>query len=256
MRLNNKIALITGAGSGIGKATAIRFAAEGAAVAVADLSRSTAQKTVSKIEKLGGRAIAISGDVSIGVDAESMVTSTVDVFDRLDILINSAGITARNALSPGSDPEEIWDRVFEVNLKGTYLISSHAVKVMQKGNGGSIVNLSSIMGLVGYPAGLGGGFNPYPPSKGGVIQLTKNMAIDFAKDNIRVNCLCPGFVETDLTKSLTKDPKIRESLEDRHPIGRLGKPEEIAYAALYLSSDEASYITGVSLAIDGGYTAQ
>ena len=256
MRLNNKIALITGAGSGIGKATAIRFAAEGAAVAVSDLSRTAAQKTVSKIEKLDGRAITISGDVSIGVDAESMVTSTVDVFDRLDILINSAGVTARNALSPESDPEEIWDRVLEVNLKGTYLISSHAVKVMQKGNGGSIVNLSSIMGLVGYPAGLGGGFNPYPPSKGGVIQLTKNMAIDFAKDNIRVNCLCPGFVETDLTKSLTKDPKTRESLENRHPIGRLGKPEEIASAALYLSSDEASYITGVSLAIDGGYTAQ
>ncbi len=256
MRLNNKIALITGAGSGIGKATAIRFATEGASVAVVDLSKTDAQKTVSKIENLGGKAIAISGDVSIGVDAESMVSSTVDVFNRLDILINSAGVTARNALSPGSNPEEIWDRVLEVNLKGTYLISSYAVKNMQKGNGGSIVNLSSIMGLVGYPAGIGGGLNPYPPSKGGVIQLTKNMAIDFAKDNIRVNCLCPGFVETDLTKSLTEDPKIRESLENRHPIGRLGKPEEIASAALYLSSDEASYITGVSLAVDGGYTAQ
>ena len=255
-RLKDKAALVTGAGSGIGRAVATLFASDGASVACADLSHARAEETAAEIERLGGRAVALSGDVSVAEDAAGMADSAVDALGRLDIVVNSAGVTARNALPPGSDPDDVWDRVIEVNLKGTYLVSRCAVPHMQRGGGGSIVNLASTMGMVGYPPGLGGALNPYPPSKGGVIQLTRNMAVDLARDGIRVNCLGPGFVETDLTKSLTDDPSTRRMLESRHPIGRLGRPDEVAYAALYLASDEASYVTGTALTVDGGYTAQ
>ena len=254
-RLKDKAALVTGAGSGIGRAAAALFASEGARVACADLSHASAEETVAEIERIGGRAVALSGDVSVAEDAAGMVDGAVDALGRLDIVVNSAGVTARNALPPGSDPDDVWDRVIEVNLRGTYLVSRCAVAHMRREDGGSIVNLASTMGMVGYPPGLGGALNPYPPSKGGVIQLTRNMAVDLARDGIRVNCLCPGFVETDLTKSLTDDPPTLEMLESRHPLGRLGRPEEVANAALYLASDEASYVTGAALTVDGGYTA-
>ena len=254
-RLRNKTALVTGAGSGIGRAAALLFASEGAGVACADLSQDRAGDTAAEIERSGGRAVALSGDVSVAEDAAGMVDGAVDALVRLDIVINSAGVTARNALPPGSDPDAVWNRVIEVNLTGTYLVSRCTVDHMRRGGGGSIVNLASTMGMVGYPPGLGGALNPYPPSKGGVIQLTRNMAVDLARDNIRVNCLCPGFVETDLTRSLTDDPATREMLESRHPLGRLGRPEEVANAALYLASDESSYVTGAALTVDGGYTA-
>ena len=205
-RLKDKAALVTGAGSGIGRAAAVLFASEGASVACADLSHARAQETVAEIERLGGRAIALSGDVSVAEDAAGMVDGAVDALGRLDIVVNSAGVTARNALPPGSDQDDVWDRVIEVNLRGTYLVSRCAVAHMQRGGGGSIVNLASTMGMVGYPPGLGGALNPYPPSKGGVIQLTRNMAVALARDGIRVNCLCPGFVETDLTKSADRRP--------------------------------------------------
>lgn len=254
-RLKDKTALVTGAGSGIGRAAAALFASEGASIACADLSQDRSEETAAEIERSGGRAVALSGDVSVAEDATGMVDGAVDSLGRLDIVVNSAGVTARNALPPGSDPDDVWDRVIEVNLRGTYLVSRCAVDHMRRGDGGSIVNLASTMGMVGYPPGLGGALNPYPPSKGGVIQLTRNMAVDLARDNIRVNCLCPGFVETDLTKSLTDDPPTLEMLESRHPLGRLGRPEEVAHAALYLASDEASYVTGAALTVDGGYTA-
>ena len=254
-RLKDKAALVTGAGSGIGRAVSALFASEGARVACADLSHASAEETVAEIERIGGRAVALSGDVSVAEDAAGMVDGAVDALGRLDIVVNSAGVTARNALPQGSDADDVWDRVIEVNLKGTYLVSRCAVAHMQRCGGGSIVNLASTMGMVGYPPGLGGALNPYPPSKGGVIQLTRNMAVDLGRDGIRVNCLCPGFVETDLTKSLTDDPPTLEMLESRHPLGRLGRPEEVANAALYLASDEASYVTGAALTVDGGYTA-
>ena len=256
MRLKDKVALVTGAGSGIGRAVALRFANEGASVAASDISIANAQETASMVEELGGRTIALSGDVSVGEDAEAMVEATVSEFGRLDILLNSAGISARNALPEGASPEAIWDKVIEVNLKGTYLVSWYAVPEMEKVGGGSIINLASTMGLVGYPAGFGGGFNPYPPSKGGVVQFTRTLAIDSARKNIRVNCLCPGFVATNFTKALTDDPETNAFLEELHPMGRLGRPEEVANAALYLASDDASYVTGVALTVDGGYTAQ
>ena len=256
MRLENKVALVTGGGSGIGRACAEMFAREGARVAVSDISLERAQATTQFVTSHGGDAIAISGDVSVGDDAQNMVSATVEKFGKLDVLVNSAGVSARNAMPKGSSPEEVWDKVIDVNLKGTYMVSWHAMPEMAKSGGGSIINLSSIMGLVGYPVGMGGGFNPYNPSKGGVLQFTRNLAIDSASKNVRVNCICPGYVETDLTSALTKDAEALSRLETLHPIGRLGQPEEIAYAALYLASDESGFVTGTPLVVDGGYTAQ
>ena len=256
MRLESKVALITGGGSGIGRACAEMFAREGARVAVSDISLERAQATTQFVTSHGGDAIAISGDVSVGDDAQNMVSATVEKFGKLDVLVNSAGVSARNAMPKGSSPEEVWDKVMDVNLKGTYMVSWHAVPEMAESGGGSIINLSSIMGLVGYPVGMGGGFNPYNPSKGGVLQFTRNLAIDSASKNVRVNCICPGYVETNLTSALTKDAEALSRLETLHPIGRLGQPEEIAYAALYLASDESGFVTGTPLVVDGGYTAQ
>ena len=256
MRLESKVALITGGGSGIGRACAEMFAREGAKVAVSDISLERAQATTQFVTSHGGEAIAISGDVSVGDDAQNIVSATVEKFGKLDVLVNSAGVSARNAMPKGSSPEEVWDKVMDVNLKGTYMVSWHAVPEMAKSGGGSIINLSSIMGLVGYPVGMGGGFNPYNPSKGGVLQFTRNLAIDSASKNVRVNCICPGYVETNLTSALTKDAEALSRLETLHPIGRLGQPEEIAYAALYLASDESGFVTGTPLVVDGGYTAQ
>lgn len=256
MRLESKVALITGGGSGIGRACAEMFAREGAKVAVSDISLERAQATTQFVTSHGGEAIAISGDVSVGDDAQNIVSATVEKFGKLDVLVNSAGVSARNAMPKGSSPEEVWDKVIDVNLKGTYMVSWHAMPEMAKSGGGSIINLSSIMGLVGYPVGMGGGFNPYNPSKGGVLQFTRNLAIDSASKNVRVNCICPGYVETDLTSALTKDAEALRRLETLHPIGRLGQPEEIAYAALYLASDESGFVTGTPLVVDGGYTAQ
>lgn len=256
MRLKDKVALITGGGSGIGRASAVIFAREGGKVVVSDLNEAPALETVEQVKAINGETSFVTGDVSKNQDAERMVQTAVETFGKLDILVNSAGVSGRAALPDSATPEEVWDRVIEVNLKGTYLPSWHAVPEMERAGGGSIINLASIIALVGYPAGLGGGFNPYASSKGGVLQLTRNLAVDCARKNIRVNCICPGYIATNMTKSLTDDPEVLEQLEQRHPIGRLGRPEEIAYAALFLASDESSFVTGAPLVVDGGYTAQ
>ena len=257
MRLESKVALITGGGSGIGRASALLFAREGARVVAADNNAAQAEATAAAIADTGGEAKAVSGDVTRTDDALRMVRAAVDGFGRLDVLVNSAGVTTRNALAPGASPEELWDRVIEVNLKGTYLVSWHAVPEMKRSGGGLIINLSSIIGLVGYAQGSGpGGFNPYAASKGGVVQFTRNLAVDCAADKIRVNCICPGYTETAMTEVLTTDPELGPALLERHPIGRFGRAEDIAYAALYLASDESSFVTGIPLAVDGGYTAQ
>ena len=256
MRLDKKVALITGGGSGVGRATALLFAREGARVVVSDLNEGSARQTAEQVRTEGGEATEVVGDVSRNADAQRMAQAAVDDFRQLDVLVNSAGIPARSALGPEASPEAVWDRVMDVNLKGTYLVSWYAVPEMKRSGGGSIINLASIIGLVGHAPGLGDGFNPYAPSKGGVIQFTRNLAIHTAKDHIRVNCICPGYLWTSLTEPLTSDPKVLEALESRHPMGRLGRAEEVAYAALYLASDESSYVTGTPLVVDGGYTAQ
>ena len=256
MRLKDKVALVTGGGSGIGGATAVLFAAQGAKVAVSDLNEANALETVAEIKAAEGDATALTGDVSRNTDAEAMVKGTVDTYGTLDIVVNCAGVIAGKALPEGASPEEVWDRVMDVNLKGTYLVTWHAVRTMEGSGGGSIINIASINGIVGYPIGLGGGFDAYVPSKGGVVQFTKNLAIDYGKKNIRVNCICPGHIDTNLIREFLDNPERREWLEQRYPMGRVGRPEEIAYAALFLASDESSFVTGAPLIVDGGYTAQ
>ncbi len=256
MRLKDKVALVTGGGSGIGHATAVLFAAQGANVVVSDLNEVNALETVAEIKTDGGDATALTGDVSRNADAEAMVMGSVDTYGSLDVVVNCAGVIAGKALPKGASPEEVWDRVMEVNLKGTYLVTWHAVRTMEQSGGGSIINIASINGIVGYPIGLGGGFDAYVPSKGGVVQFTKNLAIDYGKKNIRVNCICPGHIDTNLIREFTEQPGRLEWLEQRYPMGRIGRPEEIAYAALFLASDESSFVTGAPLIVDGGYTAQ
>ena len=256
MRLADRVALVTGAGSGIGRATAVLFAREGARVVAADVDRLGALETVRSIVSEGGSATAVTADVSRSQDAERIVESAVKEYGGLNVLVNSAAVNARNAVPGGGSFEEVYDRVLEVNLKGTYLVTHYAIKQMERAEGGSIINLASTMSLVGYHAGLGGGFNPYPLSKGGILQFTRNLAVDYARKNIRVNCIVPGYVTTDLTRSITEDPDLLKRVEELHPIGRFARPEEIAYAALFLASDESSYVIGTPLIVDGGYTAQ
>ena len=255
MRLRDKVALITGAGSGIGRAVAIRFADEGAAVAAVDVDAASVRVTADAISAAGGRGFSLTTDVTDAMDVLEAVECAVQTFERLDVVVNSAGITPRDPSLEGAPPETAWARVIEVNLTGTYNVCRYAVPTMEMGGGGSIINLASVMGLVGYPAVFGSGFNPYPVSKGGVVQFTRTLAVDSARKNVRVNCLCPGFIRTNLTKGLTDDPEMLEKLEGLHPMGRLGTADEVANAALYLASDESKYVTGAALTVDGGYTA-
>lgn len=253
MRLAGKVAIITGAGSGIGRASAIMFAKEGASVVVADLDREKGMETVSLIKKGGGEARFVPVDVSNAADVEKMVRVTVDAYGKLDVLVNNAGIYVQaNVVETREDD---WDRILDVNLKGVFLCSKYCIPEMIKGGGGTIVNVGSEAGIVGIKNQVA-----YNVSKSGVISLTKSAAIDFAADNVRVNCVCPGTTETPLVKAAlngTPEPeKARRELEAVRPANRLGRPEEIAAGILYLASDESLYATGSILSIDGGYTAQ
>ena len=248
MRLKDKVAIVTGAASGIGKSTAILFAEHGAKVVVADIDEDGANQTVSTIRDAGNEAIYIQTDVTISDNTEKMAQETLNTYGKLDILVSSAGIAMR--LPVGDLPEEDWQRCLDVNLTGVYLCAKAAIPAMQKNGGGSIINLSSIYGIVGADVRAA-----YVATKGGVTNLTRGMALDYAEDNIRVNCLCPGFVETPLVAGVTKTPEEYKALADKHPMRRLAQPEEIAYGALYLASDESAFVTGIALPIDGGYTA-
>ena len=254
-RLKGKVALVTGAGSGIGAVTAALFAREGAAVALADLRPEPVGEHVAEISAEGASVLALAGDVACRADAERLVEATVERFGGLDILVNCAGVTPRYA-PDGWDFEQTWEWVLNVNLKGTYLMARYATAAMRRRGGGSVVNLSSIYGLVGRPAFFGTGHDPYPPSKGAIVTLTKDMANSFGADGIRVNALCPAFIYSHMTRTLTEDPEWLRQMLAMEPLGRLGQPEEVAQAALFLASDDASFITGVALPVDGGYTSQ
>jgi NAD(P)-dependent dehydrogenase (short-subunit alcohol dehydrogenase family) len=247
MRMRDKVALVTGAGSGIGRATAVRLAAEGARVACCDLNGDAAAETTKLITAAGGDALALVVDVTDEGACVRTVEAALARFGRLTTLVNSAGVRAERR-DPAPPPGE-WQRVVDVNLTGTYLASRAALSALAASGGGSITNLASIFGLVG------GSLSPaYAASKGGVVNLTRAMALTWAP-RVRVNCVCPGVVETPMTAPLLADPSWRESGLRRHPLGRFGKPEEIAAAILYLASDEAAFVTGVALPVDGGYTA-
>ncbi len=248
MRLKDKVAIITGAASGIGKATAKLFAEHGAKVVVADIDKDGGSQIVTQIQNGGNEAIFVETDVTLKVDTEKMVAQTVETYGKLDILFNNAGIAMRLPVAELS--EEDWHRCLDVNLTAVFLCAKAAIPAMLKNGCGSIINMSSIYGVVGADVRAA-----YVASKGGVTNLTRGMALDYAENNIRVNCICPGFVETPLVAGVIKTPEEYQTLADKHPMRRLGQPEEIAYGALYLASDESAFVTGIALPIDGGYTA-
>ena len=253
-RLKGKVALITGGGSGIGEASAKLFAEEGATVAIADLNAQGAERVAGEIRDAGGSAMATTVDVTDNDSCAVTVDAVVDEFGRVDVLVNSAGVGSRRASDMSY--EERWEFVIGVNLKGTVLMARHAVEQMKEQGSGAVVNIASIRGLIGYPDFITDGFNPYPHSKGGVVNATRDMALGLAKQNIRVNAVCPGFTHTEMTRGTWENPEMYDRIVALHPIGRFAQPIEIARAVLFLASDEASFVTGACLVIDGGFTAQ
>ena len=253
MRLKDKVALVTGGGTGIGRATALVFAKEGAKVAVTGRRKEPLEETVSEIESSGRQAIMVQGDVSVAKDAAEMVNKTVKSFGRLDILVNNAGVSYKPGGTVETD-EDGWDVVMDINAKGVFLVSRYATPELEKTRG-NIINTGSIFGLLGIPKDLA-----YCASKGAVVNMSRSMALDLAGKHIRVNCICPGIVDTALVRESIKrfgdDDTVLQAFQAEHPIGRLGQPEDIAYACLYLASDEASWVTGAVLPVDGGYTAK
>lgn len=247
-RLNNKVAIITGAGGGQGKAEALLFAKEGAKVVVTDVQNDKVKAVVEEIIENGGEAIGFFHDVSSEEKWIQVVKETVEKFGKVDILVNNAGITIQKSLHETSVEE--WNKVMNINLTGAFLGMKHVLPVMMENKGGSIINISSIAGLTG-----GSGASPYTASKGALRLLTKATAIDYAKHNIRCNSVHPGYIETPMTKDMFTNEHMMNWFRANTPLPYLGKPEDIAYGVLYLASDESKFVTGVELPIEGGYSA-
>ena len=250
--LEGKSALITGGGGGIGRATALIFAREGARLAIADASRDAAAETVDLVNKAGGQAIALSGDVTETGAVQAMVAAVVSAYGRIDCAFNNAGIAGYQVDAAGKRThewaDESFDRMIGVNLKGVWLCMKHEIVQMLAQGGGKIVNTGSIAGLIGLPTS-----SAYVAAKHGVLGLTKTAAIEYAKDNIRVNAVCPGYIETKMTEDTMR--RRGEQLMGQVPFGRMGKPEEIGEMVLFLCSDRRSYVSGACYNVDGGYMA-
>ncbi|MCH8089063.1 MAG: glucose 1-dehydrogenase [Chloroflexi bacterium] len=248
MRLEGKVALISGGARGIGEAIARLFAREGACVTIGDILEDEGQRVAREIDDAGGRALFVRLDVTVEEEWRRAVQATVERFGQLNVLVNNAGIYRKELVDETS--VEAWDEVMGVNARGVFLGSKHAIPEMKKAGGGSIVNMSSGAGLVGNPNGAA-----YGASKGAVRILTKATAAQYGKYSIRANSIHPGPIETAMLRPQLLDPGARESSLEAIPLGRIGTPQEIAYGALYLASDESSYVTGVELPIDGGRVA-
>jgi NAD(P)-dependent dehydrogenase (short-subunit alcohol dehydrogenase family) len=250
MRLSDKVAIITGGTSGIGLAVAKLFAREGAKVVLAARHEVAGVAAVAQIAEGGGQAVFVPCDVTKAVDCQAVVRVAIEKFGKIDLLFNNSGIIFRNK-SVIETSEEEWASSINVMLTGTYLMSRFVIPEMAKGGGGSIINNSSIYGLIG-----GKGVAAYCAAKGGVTNLTRAMAIDHASQNIRVNCICPGSVETPLLRQEMEEcggvDRMRPVFAAQHPLNRIASPEEVANAVLFLASDESSYVTGVALSVDGG----
>ena len=253
MRLKNKVAIITGGGSGQGRAAAKLFAAEGAAVIIAEWNEENGKRVEEEIRSAGHTAMFMRTDVSNEDNVKEIVNETIERFGAIDILFNNAGIgfSSRNQFKMASlleTPLEDWNQIISINLNGVYLMSKHILPIMIKQNEGSIINNSSLNGILGVS-----GADAYSASKGGVVALTRVMAADYGKHNIRVNCICPGAIDTPMIEEVLQHDEAAKSYE-ANPLGRVGKPEEIASAALFLGSDDASYITGLIMPVDGGWS--
>ncbi len=248
MKLEDKVAIITGAGSGIGRAIALAFANEGAVVVLADLNHDAVKETEKEIKESENKSITIKTDVTKGSDVDAMVTQTLEEFGRIDILVNNVGIPgSQEATVLHSTPEEEWDRVVAVNLKSVYLCSKRVIPEMIKQGAGKIINLSSAAGIVAFP-----GRAAYTATKGAVSLITKAMALDYSKYNINVNAICPGMVETPMTKWRLDNPDLRKEVLNWIPMERIGVPDDITGAAVFLASSDSDYVSGHLLVVDGG----
>lgn len=250
MRLANKVAIVTGAGGGIGRASAFRFAEEGARVVVVEYAPASGEETAAAIRDRGGDAIFAQADVSKEEDCARAVGTAVEHFGGLHILFSNAGIMTNADVV--SETVEQWEKLLAVNLKGAFLMAKYAVPEMRKAGGGAIINMSSVTGMVGTPE-----LAAYSTAKAAVAGLTRQMAIDYAADGIRVNAISPGTIDSPMLHRFLADlpdpDSARQGFVDLHPLGRLGRPEDIANAALFLASDESAFITGHNLVVDGGY---
>lgn len=254
MKLEGKIVLVTGGGTGIGRATAFLLAIEGAAVTVVGRREHKLLETVNEIRKNGGTAHHIAGDISMVSDTERFVRESVNKFGGLDILVNNAGVVKATKITEVT--EEEYNYIMDINLKGTLFMCRYAVPEIKKRGGGSIINIGSALGIKGWKDGT---TSVYSASKGGVSMLTQALALELARDKIRVNCICPAVVETEIFETLgipeDEIPKRMEKWNSFHPIGRNGKPEDVANAVLYFASEESSWVTGSIFNVDGGVTA-
>jgi NAD(P)-dependent dehydrogenase (short-subunit alcohol dehydrogenase family) len=249
--MDGKVVIITGAASGIGRATSQIFAREGARVVIADVNEKGGEETLSMINKVGQQGLFVKADMTVETDVKTLIDSAISAHGRLDAAFNNAGIEGKQG-SSAEMPANEFDKIIAVNLKGVYLCMKYQIQAMLKGGGGAIVNTASVAGLVGFP-----GLGAYVASKHGVIGLTKTAALEYAKANIRVNCVCPGVIDTPMVGRLGgSNPEMVAALTQTEPVGRLGKPAEIGEAAVWLCSDHASFVTGHSMVVDGGLVAQ
>lgn len=253
--VDDKVALVTGAGAGIGRATALKFAAEGARVMVSDVNAEGVEETASMIGKAGGEAAFLKADIAEQTEVEALVAKTVETFGRLDCACNNAGIEGQ--MAPLADqPMDNYDRIMGINARGTFLCMQAEITQMLRTGGGAIVNLASVAGLIGFP-----GLSPYVASKHAVNGMTKNAALEYGNQGIRVNSVCPGGIDTRMLDSLADQAtqgaqSSHEMLDPLHPIGRIGLPDEVAELIVWLASPKASFVTGINMPVDGGYVAQ
>jgi NAD(P)-dependent dehydrogenase (short-subunit alcohol dehydrogenase family) len=249
MKLLEKVAIVTGGATGNGKAIALGFAKEGASVAIIDIDEGGARETADEIKKCGRDSLFLKGDVSASKEVAQAVAATVERFGKIDILVNNAGVLSRVHFLDIT--EEEWDKTLRINLKGTFLCSQKVAHEMKKhGSGGAVINIASISGEVARPNTA-----PYVASKGGVRLLTKAMAVDLAKYNIRVNAIAPGYVRTSMIEEFLKDEAYHKKLLERIPLGYIASPEDLVGPAVFLASDDSRYVTGATLFVDGGWTA-
>ncbi|KPV50125.1 short-chain dehydrogenase [Kouleothrix aurantiaca] len=251
MRLHDKVALITGAGSGIGREAALLWAGEGAAIMVADVNDAAGQAVVEEITGAGGRAAYVRADVSKAADAEGMVRAAEEQFGKLNVLFNNAGIMHSDDDNAISTEESVWDLTMNINLKGVFLGCKYGIPALRRAGGGSIINVASFVALLGAATPQ----IAYTASKGGVLAMTRELAVIHARENIRVNALCPGPLRTELLMKFLNTEEKKQRRLVHIPIGRFGEAREIASAALFLASDESSYVTGATFTVDGGITA-